>query len=148
MRIEAKTPQDYIDQLSEPRKQAVIRLRDTVRKNLPECFVETMQYGMISYVVPHALYPAGYHANPKDPLPFISIGSQKHYLSLYHMGLYAFAEILAWFQGEYEKADVGKLDMGKSCIRFKKEDAIPFDLIAELCRKISVADYIQKVEAR
>ena len=147
MRYQADNPEEYINQLSEPRKAAVIVLRNTVRENLPEGFTETMQYGMITYVVPHAIYPAGYHANPKDPLPFLSIASQKRYLSLYHMGLYAFPAMLAWFQSEYEKANVGKLDMGKSCIRFRKEGNIPFDLIARLCRRISVAEYIQKAAA-
>lgn len=145
MRYEALTPEAYIAQLPQPRRNAVAALRKTVRDHLPEGFEETMQYGMITYVVPHALYPAGYRANPSDPLPFISIGSQKQYLSLYHMGLYAFPEHLAWFQNAYAATGIGRLDMGKSCIRFKNEDKIPFDLIGQLCGRISVQDYIGKV---
>ena len=107
-----------------------------------------MSYGMLGYVIPHRLYPGGYHVNPKEPLPFISLASQKHYVALYHMGLYAFPELQAWFVAEYANRVNSKLDMGKSCIRFKKMDDIPYDLIAELCRKITVEDYIAKYEGR
>ena len=103
-----------------------------------------MQYGMITYVVPHSLYPAGYRVNPKDPLPFLSIGSQKQYLSLYHMGLYALPELLDWFRAAYERAGAGKLDMGKSCVRFRREDKIPFGLIEQLAAKITVQEYVAK----
>lgn len=144
MRYEANSPEEYIAQLPDSRRAAVAALRDAVRHGLPEGFEETMLYDMITYVVPHAIYPAGYHVNPKDPLPFLSIGSQKHYIALYHMGLYVFPEVRAWFQREYEKADIGKLDMGKSCIRFRREDRIPLELVTELCAKISLADYVRK----
>jgi len=144
MRYEADSPERYIEQLPEPRKAAVRRLRDAVRRNLPEGFEEIMQYGMIGYVVPHSIYPAGYRANPKEPLPFMGIASQKQYISLYHMGLYVFPDLLKWFRTAYEKAGAGKPDMGKSCIHFRKEEKIPFPLIEELASKISVQEYIAR----
>lgn len=144
MKYEAVNPEEYIAQLPEPRRAAVAKLRDAVRRNLPEGFEEVMQYGMIGYVVPHSIHPAGYRANPKEPLPFIAIASQKQYISLYHMGLYVFPEHLEWFRAAYERAGAGKLDMGKSCIRFKREDGIPFHLIGELASKISVQEYISR----
>ncbi len=146
MNDEANSPEAYIDQLSEDRAQAIRKLRSTVNENLPEGFEESMTYGMISYGVPHRIYPAGYHCKPEDPLPYISIASQKNFIALYHMGIYTFPEILAWFQAEYPKHVKTKLDMGKSCIRFKKMDNIPYNLIAELCRKITVKDYIDMYE--
>jgi uncharacterized protein YdhG (YjbR/CyaY superfamily) len=145
MQSKAKSPEAYIDELTEPRKSAVLKLREAVKKGLPDGFEETMQYGMITFVVPHRLYSAGYHVNPKDPLPFLSIASQKQYISLYHLGLYADPALMAWFRAEYEKAGVGRLFMGKSCIRFKREDGIPYALIEELASKISVREYIKMV---
>lgn len=142
------TPQDYIDTLPADRKAVLEKLRTVIQENLPDGFEETISYGMLCYVVPHRIYPAGYHVNPKEPLPFISLASQKHYIALYHMGLYAFPEHQAWFVAEYATRVKSKLDMGKSCIRFKKMDDIPYDLIAELCRKISIKDYIAKYEGR
>ncbi|WP_410510899.1 DUF1801 domain-containing protein [Paenibacillus sp. BR2-3] len=114
------------------------RLRETIKENLPPGFEEKTAYGMIGYVVPHRIYPSGYHVTPGQPLPFISLASQKNYIALYHMGIYTVPDVLAWFQEEYPKHVKTKLDMGKSCIRFKKMDSIPYDLIAELCRKITV----------
>lgn len=147
MQYEANSPEQYISQLPENRQQAMTALRQVVKENLPEGFEETMSYGMIGYVVPHRLYPSGYHVNPKDPLPFISIASQKNYIALYHMGIYTYPPILAWFQEEYPKHVKTKLDMGKSCIRFKKVDDLPYALIGELCGKISMESYIEKYEA-
>lgn len=147
MRGEADNPEEYIGQLPEPRRAAVAALRDAVRRGLPEGFEETMLYGMIAYVVPHSIHPAGYRVNPKDPLPLLGIASQKRYISLYHLGLYAFPELLDWFRLEYEKAGVGRLDMGKSCIRFKREDRIPLGLIEALASKLSVADYVAKASS-
>jgi len=114
---------------------------------LPEGFEETMSYGMIGYAVPHRLYPAGYHVNPKEPLPFLALASQKRHIALYHLGLYSFPDLLEWFQAEYERRGFGRLDMGKSCIRFRETAAIPYDLVAELCGKITVADYVARYEA-
>lgn len=146
MKIEASSPEQYIDQLPEDRKQAVSELKRVISKNLPEGFSETVGYGMIAFVVPHSLYPKGYHCDPKLALPFINIASQKNFIALYHMGLYADKELHDWFVNEYPKYCKTKLDMGKSCIRFKKPDQIPFDLIAELATKMSVADWVSIYE--
>ena len=148
MRSEAKTVEEYLAELPEERKMAMSELRTTVKTNLPEGFEEVMNYGMIGYVVPHQLYPPGYHCNPSLPLPFISIASQKQYIALYHMGIYANEELLNWFTQEYPKHCDTKLDMGKSCIRFKNIDAIPHKLIAELCSKIEVEDWISTYESQ
>lgn len=146
MRYIAPDPQAYIEALPPERKAPVSALRSAVRSGLPEGFTETMQYDMITYVVPHIRYPAGYHANPADPLPFVSIASQKNHIAVYHLGLYTAPDVLAWFRAAYEGLGIGKLDMGKSCIRFKNMDRIPYALITELCTKISVAQYIATVE--
>ncbi|MBX2888649.1 MAG: DUF1801 domain-containing protein [Ferruginibacter sp.] len=146
MKQEITTVLAYISQLPDERKQMVLKLKETIAKHLPKGFVETIEYGMIAFVVPHTTYPAGYHCNPKSPLPFISIASQKNFVSLYHMGLYADTELLNWFSTEYPKHSKTKLDMGKSCIRFKHPEQIPFKLIAELAKKISVTDWINTYE--
>lgn len=146
MKYKADSPEEYISQLSDERKNAIESLRTTIKSNLPKGFEETMSYGMIGYVVPHSIYPSGYHAKPIEPLPFISIASQKNYIALYHMGIYVFPDVLAWFQEAYPKHVKSKLDMGKGCIRFKKTENIPYDLIAELCRKITLEDYLIKYE--
>lgn len=142
----AETPEAYIERLPEEKREAIVRLRATIKESLPAGFAETMQYGMISYVVPHSLYPAGYHVNPQEPLPFMSLAAQKNYIALYHMGLYAFPEVLAWFATEYPKHVKTKLDMGKSCIRFKNPEAIPYALLGALFKKITPEDYIEKYE--
>lgn len=142
MQSQALSPQDYIDSLPDERKEPMHELRETISKNLPRGFTETINYGMIGYVVPHAIFPAGYHCDPKQPLPFINIASQKNFIALYHMGLYANQELLDWFVGEYPKHCKTKLDMGKSCIRFKKPEHIPYALLGELAAKMSVEDWI------
>ena len=136
----------YINNLDDSRKAAFSKLFQTVEKNLPKGFEMALGYGMPSFVVPHSIYPAGYHVDPKLPLGFISIASQKNFIALYHMGLYGSPTLLKWFQDEYPKHAKSKLDMGKSCIRFKKIEDIPYDLIAELCRKISVKEYVETYE--
>lgn len=146
MQSKAATVEEYIQELPEVHKAAIEKLRMTIKEHLPEGFSEGMAYGMIGYAVPHSIYPNGYHCNPKLPLPFISIASQKNFVALYHMGIYANPELLNWFTGEFPKHSKYKLDMGKSCIRFKNPDSIPFDLIAELSRKISVKDWISVYE--
>lgn len=146
MKYEAASPEEYISQLPDERKDSIVKLRKTVKDNLPAGFHEVMAYGMIGYVIPHSIYPSGYHVDPKLPVPFISIASQKNYIAVYHMGLYIFPEISTWFKDEYPKHVKTKLDMAKSCIRFKKIDEIPYELIAELCRKISMEDYLKKYE--
>jgi uncharacterized protein YdhG (YjbR/CyaY superfamily) len=140
------TPELYLENLPEERKYVMIKLRDTIKNNLPGGFEEQMSYGMIGFVVPHSIYPKGYHCDTKLPLPFLSIASQKNFIAIYHMGIYAKNELLKWFEEEYPKYSKTKLDMGKSCIRFKKIDAIPYDLIGELCKKMTVSEWIDLYE--
>lgn len=144
MSKQAENMSNYIKNLPEDRKEPINKLRLVLKEQLPEGFEETFSYGMISFVIPHSIYSEGYHVNPNEPLPFISLASQKNYIALYHMGLYAFPDLLEWFTEEYKKRVPSKLDMGKSCIRMKKMDHIPYDLIAELCQKISPEEYVKK----
>ena len=146
MQSSATTPDQYIAELPDDRREVMQKLRETVKKNLPKGFEEIMQYGMISYVVPHTIYPAGYHCKPTDALPFLSIASQKNHIAFYHMGVYSKPELLKWFTEEYPKHAKGKLDMGKSCIRFKNPQNIPYDLLGELTTKISVDEWIEIYE--
>lgn len=142
----ANEVETYIQSLPEDRKKIFSKLRDTIRKNLPKGFEETIQYKMVGYVVPKKIYPAGYHFTPELALPFIHIASQKNGFALYHMGIYADTILLNWFKTEYPKHCKTKLDMGKSCIRFKKLDDIPWKLIAELSSKMSTKDWIALYE--
>src|SRR6476620_6246537 len=137
MQSQAHTVAQYNAALPDDRKEAINKMRSAIRDNLPQGFSESMAYGMIGYGVPHSIYPAGYHCDPKLPLPFISIASQKNFIALYHMGMYADPELLKWFVAEYPKHCRYKLDMGKSCVRFKKIDDIPYALIGELVAKVS-----------
>ncbi|MDZ7740184.1 MAG: DUF1801 domain-containing protein [Bacteroidota bacterium] len=146
MQIEATTVDDYISKLPEGRREAIQKLRKLIRENLPEGFEETLSYGMIAYVVPHSLYPKGYHADPKLALPFISIASQKNHIALYHMALYTDPGLMEWFTKEYPAYMKTRLDMGKSCVRFKKAENIPFELIGELSKKVSPQDWIKTYE--
>jgi uncharacterized protein YdhG (YjbR/CyaY superfamily) len=146
MTSKATKPEEYIAELPEDRVEAITKLRKVINDNLPKGFKEEMSYGMIGYVVPHSIYPDGYHCTPKLPLPFMNFASQKNSVNIYHMGIYAKPELLNWFTTEYPKHCTAKLDMGKSCIRFKKMDQIPFELIAELVKKMSVEDWIKCYE--
>ena len=146
MQYKADTPDDYIKQLPPDRMAPMTALRKVIKKNLPKGFAETMSYGMIGYVVPHALYPGGYHCDPKLPLPFMSIASQKNFIVVYHMGIYADKKLMQWFVEEYPEHGNAKLDMGKSCIRFKKPNLIPLDLIGELAGKMTVKDWVSAYE--
>jgi hypothetical protein len=146
MTSDAKTPEEYIESLPEDRQEAIKELRKVILKNLPKGFKECMSYGMLGYVVPHTKYPNGYHCNPTLPLPFMNIASQKNFIALYHMGVYGDGALLKWFTGEYPKHSKAKLDMGKSCIRFKKLDQIPYKLIGELASKISPEKWIDIYE--
>lgn len=141
------TPEQYIAALPEERKEAVQKLRKVVLKNLPPGFSECISYGMLGYVVPHSLYPPGYHVDPSLPLPFLNIASQKNFIALYHMGVYSSPELLDWFTKRYTEISKRKPDMGKSCIRFKKTDQIPFELIGELASKITAEKWISIYEA-
>ncbi len=144
MQSSATTPEQYLNELPEDRKKAMQKLRDTFIKKLPAGFEEIMQYGMLGYVVPHSIYPEGYHCNPKDPLPFLGIASQKNHIAVYHMGIYTDPALLKWFTTKYEKTIPTKLDMGKSCIRFKNQKNIPFELLGELATKMTVEEWIEK----
>jgi uncharacterized protein YdhG (YjbR/CyaY superfamily) len=146
MQSKAENVETYLSELPEDRKLPMQKLRKAILDNLPEGFSETMSYGMIGYVVPHSIYPSGYHCTPKLPLPFINIASQKNYISMYHMGIYANPKIYDWFCEEFVKVSKTKLDIGKGCIRFKKMDQIPYELLGELVSKISVEQYIAYYE--
>jgi hypothetical protein len=146
MQSTAKTVKEYIASLPEDRQKAIDELRKVILKNLPKGFEEVMAYGMIGYVVPLKTYPAGYHCDPKLPLGFMNIASQKNFIALYHMGIYGSDKLLKWFTDEYPKHCKAKLDMGKSCIRFKKIDQIPYKLIGELASKITVEKWIEIYE--
>lgn len=146
MKSDATTVEVYLQELPEDRKSAISQLRQTIKANLPPGFEEVMSYGMIGYVVPHSLYPDGYHCSPELPLPFINIASQKNFIAMYHMGLYANKELYNWFVSEYPKHVKTKLDMGKSCIRFKKIKTIPYKLLGELCSRMTIKDWIDLYE--
>lgn len=148
MRSTAKDPDDYLESLSPDWKKAMKDLRQVIKDNLPPGFEEGMGYGMLSFHVPHSIYPSGYHADPKQPLPFINLASQKNYIALYHMGIYANKELLDWFVSEFPKYSQRKLDMGKSCIRFKKPDDIPLDLIAKLVSKMTPEEWVKLYESK
>lgn len=138
---------EFLANLPDDRREAVAALRQAVRERLPAGFEETVAKGMLHWVVPHSMYPAGYHCNPADPLPFLSVANQKNAICLYHMGIYADAELHAWFTSEYARHCTTRLDMGKSCVRFKKPEQIPFALVGELASKITPADWIARYEA-
>ena len=146
MHSKASTPEEYIRSLPADRKGAVTELRKVIKKNLPKGFKEVMQYGMLGYVVPHSLYPAGYHCKPEDPLPFMCLASQKNFVAVYHMGVYADKALLKWFTSAHAKHSKKKLDMGKSCMRYKKTEDIPYKLIGELSQKISPKKWVEMYE--
>jgi len=138
----------YISNIPEQRQEAFKQLRITILENLPQGFSEQMSYGMPGFVVPHSIYPDGYHCDPSKPLPFTSIGNQKNFIALYNLAIYANKEILTWFVAQYPKHCSTKLDMGKSCIRFKNVNKIPFELIAQLMQKMTVTQWIDLYESR
>ncbi len=142
MTIDAQTVEEYISKVPDDRKEPISKLRETIKSNLPKGFEEGINYKMIGFYVPHSVYPPGYHCDPKLPLPFINIASQKNFIALYHAGVYADEKLLDWFIAEYPKHSKTKLDMGKSCIRFKKMNDIPYKLIAQLSQKIAVDDWV------
>ncbi|HRH99768.1 MAG TPA: DUF1801 domain-containing protein [Saprospiraceae bacterium] len=143
-----QTPEEYINSISEDRKEIITQLRDIIKQNLPKGFEETISYGFLSFVVPHSIYPKGYHCDPKQALPFISIASQKSHIAIYHMGIYAEPKLLEWFTNEFPKYSSKKLDMGKSCLRFKKAEDVPIKLIGELAKKMSPKDWINLYESK
>ena len=147
MQSKATTVEEYLNELPEDRIAAMLQLQKIIKKNLPKGFSEEMNYGMLGYVVPHKLYPAGYHCDPKLPLPFLAIASQKNFIAIYHMGIYADPKLHDWFTNAYAELNIGKLDMGKSCIRFKNPAKIPFDLIGQLVSKMSPQQWIALYES-
>lgn len=142
----AATADQYYDEINPDQKPAMDKIRKVVKKNLPKGFIETIDYGMPGWSVPHKLYPAGYHCKPEIPLPFMGVAAQKGSINFYHMGVYADPKLLKWFQDEYAKRVPGKLDMGKSCIRFKKYEQIPLDLLGELASKMTPDQWIELYE--
>ena len=145
MIYEAKTFEEYLNQIPEERREPLVKLTEIVEKNLPDGFQKVYSNSYVQFNVPLSLYPDGYHAN-KGPLPFIGIASQKNFIGFYHLGIYAFEEIAKWFGDEYPKYSKRKLDMGKSCVRLKSMSHIPYELIGELCKKITPKMWIEKYE--
>ncbi len=146
--MKVNTPEEYIAQIPEERKAVFQQLREVISTNLPSGFEEVISYGMLGYVVPHSIYPSGYHCDSKLPLPFLTIASQKNFIAIYHMGIYADEKLLNWFVEEYPKHSNQKLDMGKSCIRFKKMEHIPMNLLADLMKKMTVDQWINLYESK
>lgn len=146
MQYKADSPEDYIAQLPKERQEVISKIRQTILETLPEGFEEQMSYGMLGYVVPHSKYPDGYHCDSKLPLPFINVASQKNFVALYHSGIYADPKLYDWLVAEYPKHCKRKLDMGKSCIRLKAMDDVPYELIGELCTKMTVEEWIALYE--
>lgn len=146
MQYKATTPEEYIEAIPEERREVMQQLREVIQHNLPKGFSEVISYGMIGYVVPHEIYPDGYHCDPKLPLPFMNIASQKNFIAVYHSGIYANQALMDWFLSEYPNYVKTKLDMGKSCIRFKKIDQIPMKLIGELASKLTPQQWIELYE--
>lgn len=147
MKATGTTVIEILNNVPEDRADAFNKLHEVIVDNLPEGFEAAISYGGLGYVVPHSVYPAGYHCKPAEPLPFAGIASQKNSINFYHMGIYANPELLEWFVTEYPKHSRQKLDMGKSCIRFKKMNEIPYALIGELMQKISVKEWINIYES-
>lgn len=148
MRYVAETVNDYLAQLPEARVQAINKIRAIINKKIPKGFQEGVAYGMIGWSVPHSIYPSGYHCNPKDPLPFMGVASQKNFIAVYHMGIYADPKLYQWFTEAHKLASDKKLDMGKSCIRYKKEEDIPLQLLGELASKLTPKEWIQLYESK
>ena len=146
MQSKATTVEAYLVELPEDRKKPMKELRKEIKKNIPKGFKEVMGYGNMGWSVPHSLYPAGYHCNPRNPLPFMGMASQKNFIAVYHMGVYADPKLLKWFTYAYAKTGAGRLDMGKSCIRFTNMEKIPYKLIGELASKMTPDDWINMYE--
>jgi len=140
------TVAEYLDQLPDDRRVALEAIRKVIRKNIDKPFEEGMQYGMIAYYLPHSVYPQGYHCDPNQPLPFASIASQKSHIGLYLFCVYTSAELQAWFVDAWKKTGK-KLDMGKSCVRVKKIEDIPFEVIVELFKRAKAKTFIATYDA-
>lgn len=142
----AKTVEEYLASLPEDRRTAISAVRQVILENLPKGYEEGMQYGLIGYFVPHSLYPKGYHCDPKQPLNYAGLGSQKNHMALYLMCAYGDTEIDAWFRDAYAKSGK-KLDMGKACVRFKKLDDLPLDVVGKVIAMVPPEKYIARVES-
>jgi hypothetical protein len=145
MQSKAKTVKQYLAELPADRREAISAVRDVILSNLPRGYEEGMAYGMIGYHVPHSVYPPGYHCNPEQPLPFASLASQKNHMALYLMCIYSDPELEAWFRQAWAKSGK-KLDMGKSCIRFKKLDDVPLKVIGQAIKKVPAKKFIEHYE--
>lgn len=146
MKSDATTVEAYLATLPEDRRTAIEAVRKVILDNLDEDYEEGVQYGMIGYYVPHRVYPAGYHCDPKQPLPFAALASQKGYMSLHLMCVYGHEALRRWFEEEWTRA--GKtLNMGKSCVRFKKLDDLALDVIGEAIRRVPARKYIEFIES-
>ena len=138
----------YLAAIPEARKPSFLRLLKIVKEFLPQGFEICFNYGMIGFIIPLSRYPEGYHVKANTPLPFINLANQKNFIALYHMGLYANKELMNWFVNEFPSHSKRKLDMGKSCIRFKKPEEIPFELIKDLVQKMTCEDWIACYESQ
>lgn len=146
MQYDVENIEEYLQSIPEERREAIQQLIQVIGNHLPKGFEFQLSYGHLGFVVPHSLYPNGYHCDPKSPLPFINIASQKNFIAIYHMGIYMDENLLNWFVTEFPKYSNKKLDMGKSCMRFKKPEDIPFQLIGELAQKITPEKWIEQYE--
>lgn len=146
MQSKAATVEQYLSELPDDRRQAIEAVRQVILGKLDRDYEEGMQYGMIGYYVPHRIYPAGYHCDPKQPLPFAALASQKNYMSLYLMCVYGDSPHARWFQDAWAKSGK-KLDMGKACVRFKKLEDLALDVIGEAIRRVPARKYIEFCEA-
>ena len=146
MKTPGTTVEEILANIPEERKEAFTKLHQTIVDNLPKGFEPGISYGGLGYVIPHSLYPAGYHCKPSEPLPFAGLASQKNSINFYHMGIYSDPSLMDWFLAEYPKHRSQKLDMGKSCIRFKKPEHIPYELMAQLMQKMTAEHWIALYE--
>lgn len=146
MQSKATTVEQYLAELPADRREAIGAVRSVILENLSDGYEEGMQYGMIGYYVPHRVYPPGYHCNPRQPLPFASLASQKNHMAIYMMCIYGDAAHEAWFCKAWAASGKKKPDMGKGCIRFKKLDDVPLDVIGEAIKRVPVAKYIARYE--
>lgn len=145
MKSSAKTVDEYVKSLPPDRREAINTVREVILKNLPKGYEECMSYGMIGYVVPHSIYPKGYHCDPSLPLPYANLASQKNHMALYLMCCYGDPAIYKWFCDSWKKAGK-KLDMGKSCVRFKKLEDVSLDVIGQVIARVPVKNYIARIE--
>ncbi len=145
MQSKATTVKEYLDSLPEDRRKALNKVRKVIKQNLPKGYKEGMQYGMIGYFVPHSIYPYGYHCNPKEPLPFAALASQKNHMAMYLSCVYGHEGTQDAFRKAWEKTGK-KLDMGKSCVRFKKVEDLALDVIGDTIAKVPVDEYIEFYE--